>query len=298
MTTQEHNKLTGLIRGLFNFPGATALVGAIVILLAIFVQGIQIFPTFEFSFRAILTGLALVALITYFARRYRQSQRPAVGGGAPQPVAVSAEKKLTRIVKRLLDGAWYLFAGIAILWPVAALGVGSGFLSDSGSWYVDVFLGFKIFPEMLNEAATESASAVDAVIRGQSKLQIKTPSQFAWYMAAAISEGLLVIFLYGLAQTRALFASLVGGKALTLENAGRIRTIGLVLIGWNVVAPLLQYFGGRAMLADIALNVPGIEFYPSTELDVGVLFLGLAIVVLSGVMREAADLHQEQSLTI
>ena len=87
---------------------------------------------------------------------------------------------------------------------------------------------------------------------------------------------------------RKLFISLSEGSTFTQQNAERIRKIGYVFIGWHIVFPLLQYFGGRMMLHDIAFNVPGIQLYPGFEFNIGGLFAGFAIIVLSGVLREAA----------
>jgi len=109
-----------------------------------------------------------------------------------------------------------------------------------------------------------------------------------WYLSGAISQVMLFIFLYGLLTMRKLFISLSEGSTFTQQNAERIRKIGYVFIGWHIVFPLLQYFGGRMMLHDIAFNVPGIQLYPGFEFNIGGLFAGFAIIVLSGVLREAA----------
>ena len=97
---------------------------------------------------------------------------------------------------------------------------------------------------------------------------------------------------------RNLFSSLVEGSTFTDENAERIRTLGYIFIAWNIIDPLLQYFGNRAMLQDIAFNTPGIQLYPGFTFNIGGLFAGFAIIVLAGVLREAASIHQDQSLTI
>ena len=97
---------------------------------------------------------------------------------------------------------------------------------------------------------------------------------------------------------RKLFISLAEGATFTPENVERIRKVGYVFIGFHISSPLLQYFGSRITLQDIAFNVPGIHLYPAFELNIGGIFDGLAIIVLSGVLREAVSMHQEQSLTI
>ena len=133
--------------------------------------------------------------------------------------------------------------------------------------------------------------------RGDVKLN-NTQSVMSWYLSGAISQVLLFIFLYGLLAMRKLFASLAEGNTFTRENAERLRRIGYVFIGWNVVSPLLQYFGSRFMLNEIAFNVPGIQLYPGFEINIGGLFAGFAIIVLSGILSEATRIHHDQSLTI
>jgi len=206
------------------------------------------------------------------------------------------QKRLTRFVSRLLGVAWFLFIAVAIVWPIVAIGVGLNLLYDSELRYVEIFLSFKIYPDLMSGA--ESVGEVRDFIHGHSDVQLNTPSSFVWYLSVAITEISLFIFLYGLAQMRALFASLVNDGSFNQENAVRIKKVGFVLIGWQIIVPLLQYYGGRAMLNDINLDVQGIQLYPAFEINVAGIFVALAVLVLSGVLREAANIHQEQSLTI
>lgn len=207
-------------------------------------------------------------------------------------------KRLTKFVKRLLGFAWVLFVAVAIVWPIVAVGVGSNFFYDSDLRYIEIFLGFKIFPDLTSGATTELVGAARELVHGHSKVQLNTPSTFAWVLFVAMTEVSLFIFLYGLAQMRALFSSLLDDTSFTQENAVRIKKVGLILIGWHIVIPLMQYFGGRAILNDIDLNVQGIQLYPAFEINIAGLSAGLAVIVLSGILREAANIHREQSLTI
>jgi len=164
---------------------------------------------------------------------------------------------------------------------------------------IDTFLSFKIYSDVSTELATQSENAAGLLIRGKGMVQLNnTPSLLAWYLSGAITEIMGFIFLFGLLQMRRLFASVIKGESFARENAGRIKTIGYVFIGWHIIYPLLQYFGGRIMLNDIGFNVQGIHLHPAFELNVGGIFAGFAIIVLSGVLREAASIHHEQSLTV
>ena len=115
---------------------------------------------------------------------------------------------------------------------------------------------------------------------------------------SAITEISGIVGLYILIQLRALFAALVNGMSFALENSERIRKIGFVLIIWMLINPLLQYFGGELILTEYSLSVPGIQLNPAFDLNGAGIFIGLVLIVLSGVLNEAARMHEVQRLTI
>jgi hypothetical protein len=216
-------------------------------------------------------------------------------------MSLTQQNKLTMLVKRFLDVLRFLFLAVAVIWPVTVILVGLSISSDPEQRHtdVDVFLNFRVSSEASTELAATSGSEGQLLLKGRGDVQLNnTQSRLSWYLSGAISEILLFIFLYGLLTMRKLFASLIEGNTFTEENAERIRRIGYVFIGWHVISPALQYFGSRIMLNDIAFNAPGIQLYPGFEFNIGGVFAGFAIIVLSGVLREAAGMHQEQSLTI
>ncbi len=212
-------------------------------------------------------------------------------------MTTTGQKRLTILVKRFLDIAWYILLSAAIIWPIVSVGVGLNLFFDQEARDVTVYLGFEIHPDS-REATAVSADGNEALIRGRSEVQVNTPSLFAWYLSAIIDEVGMLIVLYGLMHLRKLFASLVEDESFSNENAERIKIIGFVLIGWHAIIPLMQYFGGRAILSEIELSVRGIQWSPGFDLTPSGFVVGMAIVVLSAVLREAANLHQDQSLTI
>jgi hypothetical protein len=211
------------------------------------------------------------------------------------------QNRLARIVKRFLDVIWYVLIFTAIVWPIAVMVIGLSMPSDPAQRHADIdtFLGFKVYSDVSTELSAESGNAADLLIRGQGMVHLNnTPSLMAWYLSGAITEIMGFIFLFGLLHMRRLFASVIKGEPFAQENAGRIKTIGYVFIGWHVIYPLLQYFGGRLMLNDIGFNVQGILLHPAFELNIAGIFAGFAIIVLSGILREATRIHHEQSLTV
>jgi len=213
----------------------------------------------------------------------------------------TTENRLAGSVKRFLDIIWYVLIFTAVVWPIAVIIIGLSMPSDPAERHADIdtFLSFKIYSDVSTELATQSENAAELLIRGKGMVQLNnTPSLLAWYLSGSITEIMGFIFLFGLLQMRRLFASVIKGEPFARENAGRIKTIGYVFIGWHIIYPLLQYFGGRMMLNDIGFNVQGIQLYPAFELNVAGVFAGFAIIVLSGILREAARIHHEQSLTV
>jgi hypothetical protein len=206
----------------------------------------------------------------------------------------------TQVVKRILDFFRVLALAALILWPLFVVVMTLGQSSHPETWGVDigVFSRFIIDLSAFAGGVTESAGVRDPLISGKAVLNIDTSSLQALYLFTAVTELGGIVGLYVLLQLRALFASLVSGMSFAPENSGRIKKIGLAVIAWTLINPLLQYFGGKAMLAEYSLNVPGIQLSPAFELNGLGIFIGLAMIVLSSVLNEAASMHKFQQLTI
>jgi len=215
-------------------------------------------------------------------------------------MSTSTQIPLSKIIKRILDACRILaFAGL-ILWPLLVAGLAIGRISHPESWGVDigVFSGFVIDLGQLQADTSDSVGVRNPQISGKAVLSIDTSSKSALYLFAVITELGGIVGLYVLLQLRAVFASLVSGTKFSIENSQRIKKIGFVIIAWAFVNPILQYFGGRAILNEYAISTPVIQLNPAFELSLMAIFIGSAMIVLSGVLNEATKIHQDQQLTI
>jgi hypothetical protein len=215
-------------------------------------------------------------------------------------MTIAAPYPLTKTVKRILDLLRVLaFVGL-ILWPLFVLFTAIGQNSHPDTWGVDidVFSQFNIDLTAFTQDVSSSPGVRDPSISGKALLKIDTSSLHALYLFTVLLEISGAVGLYVVIQLRALFGSLANGLSFTPENSGRIRKIGTVVILWAFINPLLQYFGGQAILIEYALNVPGLQLSPAFEVNGMAIFIGLAMIVLSGVLNEAAHMHDVQKLTI
>ncbi len=215
--------------------------------------------------------------------------------GSPTPTAAGAS--LTGVVKRLLDFFLVLYLFLIVMWLPFIVVMA---LSQAGNpgWGFDIiaFSGFNIDINAL--AGVEFTGLRNPEISGKTSVNLDTSNLFAFYLFASSQLIAAITAFYGVVQLRALILSLRKGLSFTAENAIRIKRIGYVVLAWNLANPLMQYFGWGRVIQDFSFTTGGVQLYPAFEINGGGLFLATLLIVLSGVLREAAALSKEHELTI
>jgi len=215
-------------------------------------------------------------------------------------MSIETKNPLARAVKRVLDVVRVIAFISLIAWPLMTLMITIGHSSIAEHWGIDisVFSSFNIDLDEFPEGTAQSKGVRDPKISGKGHLSVDTSSLSAFYTFVLMMEVGGIVGFYMLLQLRAVFTSLAAGDNFDLKNSARIRRIGYVAIGWALTSPLLQYFGGQIILQEYSLNLPGIVLSPAFELNGGTIFIGLAMIVLSGVLNEAASINESHQLTI
>lgn len=303
MSAEWKKTLIVIKERLMGSPRAIMLLVTILILFGFLSQ----ISWFSHSIAPTIVGLFLslvtVSLIVFLLRALKIPEEGGAVTLGDMPGSDPAMKpnKLTKLVKIYIDVIWFLLLALAILLPFigAVLSI-DYFEGKTGNWGVDLaaFWGFTIDLEQLTDMDANIEGLRHGVISGKTMINIETFSVVAWYLFIAINEVMLLIAVYCLTQMRGLFAGLVKGLYFSIENSYRLRKIGFAVIFANIIIPIMQYFGGQRMLGDIKFDIPGFEIYPALDYSGDGIFLGLLIVILSGVAREAANIYQDQMRTI
>jgi hypothetical protein len=206
-------------------------------------------------------------------------------------------RNLISIVKHFLSFFMLLFYAIIVLWlPIMVVMAISQQQIDTWGFDVAAYAGYSFdFNQLPN---IDVSGLRNPEISGSSIISMDTSSLYAWYLFTTTQLISAMVALFVLIQLRAMVVSLQNGLSFSTENSRRIKHIGIVTIVWNVVTPLVQYYGWGAFIKDIVFNTEGILFYPAFELNVLGLLVGLLIIILSGLLNEAAQISKEQELTI
>ena len=237
--------------------------------------------------------LAYIALVYWLIKRFKFISLLADG----KDFTRSANNRLTAIVKRILDFFLIVYLFIIIAWlPIMVIMA----LSQSGSpsWGIDIG-AFASFKFDLKQIADISFSGLrHPEISGKTTLNIDTSNLFAWYLFATTQLLSVIVAFYSVIQLRALILSFKNGLYFSQENASRIKKLGFILIIWNLLNPLVQYFGWGTVIKSISFTSPVLNLYPAFQLNSGALFIGVMLIIFSKILQEAFVISQEQELTI
>jgi hypothetical protein len=245
----------------------------------------------------VILGLTLVVYAFVVIKISLYVKKKYIGQGVKLPITKTANWNLTGVVKRSLDLFMVFFYAIVVLWlPVIVVMAISQQQIDTWGFDVAAYAGFSFdFNQFAN---IEVSGLRNPEISGSSIITIDTSSLYAWYLFAATQMISAMTALFVVIQIRAMVMSLQNGLSFSTENSMRIKHIGIVTIVWNVITPLIQYFGWGTFIKDIVFNNEGILFYPAFEFNIFGLLVGFLLIVLSRILNEAALISKEQEFTI
>ncbi len=245
----------------------------------------------------VFLSLATLVYATFIYWLFKHFKFKQIWLGPNRHNSIEIKSPLTLFVKRSLGFFLIFFLIISLAIPVITVIMAISQIDDP-TWGVDINI-FSAFTLNLKEISGIEAFGVrNQEFSGKGIVSIDTSNLYAWYLFIVVSEITAVVAVYVFAQLRNITFSLLSNTPFNHENPQRIKRIGIVIITWNVLNPLFQYFGWGAVVNQISFNNTGFQLYPAFEINVIGLLIGLMMLLLSGLLNEAKLIKEEQELTI
>lgn len=243
----------------------------------------------------LLPALALYIATLYWL--YKRLDIKATWQGSNIELIHDIDKPMFNFTKRLLDLFTVLLLFIFIIIPPVTVILGLS-QNSSPNWGIDIniFSGFSL---NLTELQSIKVTGLrNPEISGKTLIAIDTSNTFAFYLFMSLQYAMAIAGLYAVSQIRLLMISLKKGNSFSIENASRIKRVGYLVVAWNMLSPIFQYFAWGSIVNSIHFNNSGINLYPAFEFDILAVFIGIMMIILANLFVEASIISQEQRLTI
>ncbi|NVK55459.1 MAG: DUF2975 domain-containing protein [Alteromonadaceae bacterium] len=212
------------------------------------------------------------------------------GAGAQLP-----PPKYTIGLKICFDLLYYLSAFSMIVGIGVFLIVGLNIPTEISERHTDINYLFNA--KMLSTSVADTSVSEVMLVHGMVKLN-NTTGYAAWFIAY-IDVFINGIFtLLGLYNLRKLFANLSSHRAFESSSVLYIKRLGIIVLGYSVLTPVMTYLCGMAILADIGTFHEQLQLFPYFSFPLEGVLVGAALIVLARLIKDASMMKQEQELTI
>jgi hypothetical protein len=204
--------------------------------------------------------------------------------------------RLVRLLTGLVTLAYFVawVGGVFLLIAVPA----ARLFAAGPNWHFGLELPVK-FTNLQAELPTVWGPAPIKLDTVRSVLQLPIPMlpwslvALLWaYLAAALGLGLM--FLQNL---RRIFQRVRDGAAFDVQNASRIRTLGVLLLSLALLQGVVETATSIVVRRGLSSSGP-LAVAGGLHLDGMLIFIALVLVALAEVFRRGAELEHEQSLVV
>jgi hypothetical protein len=207
-------------------------------------------------------------------------------------VETTGDRAIASCIGLFVDAAWWLaVTGLALL---TGLLLCSFFVDLEGK---NLALDLPVTLEL--KAPIEGGASIVPVGRlERARANIRFPVHRGVFFSATMFFVVLLFgaLLWGLTQLRRIFRSIRQGRVFVLDNARRIRWLGLTVVFGEFARAAIFYFWSYYTSVHFTAN--GLRFVAATDISAITVLGGCAILVIAQVFQEGIRLSEEQSLTI
>lgn len=173
---------------------------------------------------------------------------------------------------------------VIIVWPI---------LSWAGHEAYEITVPVSVDRDALSPPGAHDGWSL-AETRGKLKY---LPATFAPKLMYWLLSVVGVILLgYGILLLRRVLSTTGRGFPFHPDNPKRLNRLGWLIVSTSLLATVAEFLAGRWALSDPELA--GLPLSPLLDLDQGWLFVGLLVLVLAAIWKEAVRTAEDQSLTV
>ncbi len=166
---------------------------------------------------------------------------------------------------------------------------------------VNWVIPLKMEREELTDRVTYSEDTFEAVKIDYRKVYLEIlATKHKTFFLTMRYLALLGVCIFGFLSNYFLFHILASVEAnpFSKENLSRIKKLGLLVIGGEIYYFSISLFLSISVIQKI--DIPGIEIAPIgwTDMNFGIIFLGIIILVIGEVFRQGSVLQENENLTV
>ena len=198
-----------------------------------------------------------------------------------------------------LLGVW-----LTVLWwlvwvAMAGVVLTTGYVLISGNAVdelMDVPVVFGLDPESYEITSEHLDVAGARITDAQGTLRFTSANTLATLSYLGIALAYFTVLVVVLYQLRKIFRSLSEGKPFSVENASRIRLIGLFVIFGELAHSVIVFLS--QLYVESVFNTTGLKIDAEMNLEFSPIFGGLVLLVIAEVFRLGAQLQEDRDLTV
>lgn len=188
---------------------------------------------------------------------------------------------------------------LAVIWgPVVVVlllmtaGAGPGHTPGDISIHANLYVDLAQLPDVVVSGLQQDA------LRASTELDLTAPNAINFFLFVLTSLIKLLLMLFVILQMRNALASYCNGESFRAGNSKRLKQVGQVMVFAYLAGPLWQWFLSASVINAIAIDNAALSISPALSGSWLGLFVGIGLIILAGVIRDAEVLQQEQGLTI
>jgi hypothetical protein len=215
-----------------------------------------------------------------------------------QPAAEGDTRhRLARSTFSLLHFIHSVLFFLVIIWLPVTIGILLHYKGDFGS-PPDLTIYTNLVVDMAQIENLDVTGIREQVIKSKTEIALEAPGYINSFIFSVTQIVKLLMMLFIVLQQRNILASLCNGESFSAGNSQRLDWVGKVIVFAYIAGPVWNFFLSASVIDTVQFSSSAITMTPTTDGSFIGLMVGVGILILSPVIKEAEQLLDDQRHTI